>query len=188
MTAQPLPLPPLKESLPWLRYDLAAWCEVLLNDIHPYPFPNSLADLRKDAEAMRDSQPDLPKETPRLRVYIIDQRLRVLMALTDTDGETSNTCYRFARYAHRYEDNLLGEGRVFIDALDYDAAKIARFVKRYDISPIEYLSVPSLAIMEGAKLSNYHRLGSWQTASLLERYRDQNLVDWAAWSSAVSTY
>ena len=174
---------PVRQPVPTLHYDLSKWCSELLK-LHPFPFPDSLQALHKEIAGYSRACPPFPTEkTSRIRIYVIDHRLYIPLILHDEEGSLTNDCFRFAKYTHRYEDNLLGEGKPFIsmsEPLGYNERKVTQFIKEYDISPLEVLAVPTLAIFVGKKLDDYRPLGLWQVCALTHRYADQNLVDWSS--------
>lgn len=176
----------LKRPVPSLDYDLSRWCRELLA-IHPFPFPDSLSELHLKIEERASWRCSFPRKADRIRVYIVDHRLFVPLVLTEQDGVLANACARFAKYEHRYADNLLGSGEMFVNyASDngYDTDAVNSFIREYDISPVEVLSVPTLLVFSGKNLSEYRPIGTWQLCALLHQFHSENLVAWDRLSKA----
>lgn len=184
--------PPLKGELPTFHFDLGQWCMNFLK-IHPWEFPASLSDLHQRIQAYANQCPAYPSGQHPIRIYIIDHRLSVLLAMIDRDGEIANMCWRFAKYEHRSDDYILGSGDYFlgINPLEnngYNVTRLRKFITTYDISPVEILAVPTLLIFQGNELSDYFPLSTWQLCNLMHRFADKNRIDWEKYGMKIDEY
>ena len=177
---------PLKQPFRTLPYDIAAHCDALLT-AYQFTFPPYLRDLsdRMHTYASQVEQVK-PKRFPKgYRLYVIDQRLRTSLILHDANGgKVTQFCYEFARYQRPLDEYIFGDGeklekafRYDLFAMKYDSVLVDQFISSYGFIPFDEFAMPMLLVFDGPKLDDRRILSSWQALMLLEKYREQNLVD-----------
>lgn len=179
------PIVPLKSDIPCIEYDFSVFCECLL-DIIPVSLPQYLSAYSERIKyyAAHKSEFKPASFSDAYRVYIIDYRLNVLFAAFDTNGKMATYFSKYGKYAHTMEDYYYGDGEkigdVLIPSFTYDKKSLAHFQHSYGFLPIEELSMASALVYEGDDLSDRRLLSQYQTQVLIQKYRNQNLVDWKA--------
>lgn len=177
---------PLKKPLPFLKYDMALYCENLKKRIIVEP-PEYLRDYKKKINECINkylcSKPSEPVDA--FRIYIVDYRLNVLFAGLDTTGEIATFFSKFGKRGNEVEDWYCGDGEVIGGAVVfdgsngfiYDKKSIKKFSDEYKFVPLEELSSAAVAIFDDDGLAEYLMLSQLQTTLLLQRYSCENLVD-----------
>lgn len=177
---------PLKKPLPFLKYDMALYCENLKKRILVKP-PEYLQNYRAKINEYIDNylcaKPS--EQAGAFRIYIIDYRLNVLFAALDPSGEMANFFSKFSKNGNEPEDYYYGDGEVIGDAVIfdgsngfvYDKKSIAKFYNEYKFVPLEELASAAVAIFDDDGLAECLTLSQLQTTLLLQKYSDENLVN-----------
>lgn len=167
---------PLKDgvSLPCLRYDIALYCREM-DHVFPKEPPEYLCEyaarLKHHAIRGRDYRPDaFPEAT---RTYIFDNRMHALFAMLDETRDATRMMYDYAQGGFEIEDYIFGYG---VEGIE-ESAHLERFVRQYQFVPNDFLAFNHLAFFFEDRFIAAAHLSTAQTVVLLERYREQNLVD-----------
>ncbi len=177
---------PMKKRFPTLPYDIAIHCRNLI-DAHPYPFPSYLESFHEMLSAYAAQVDEvMPKRFPKgYRIYVIDQRLHVPLIIHDDEiGRIKDFCYDLAKGFRPMEEYIFGDGAKLEVAFDYsvfadpNAAAVGNFIQQYGFLPFEEFAMPTL-LMFYKDECKVLMLSSWQVNLLMEKYREQNLVDMA---------
>ncbi|BFH11118.1 hypothetical protein J6TS7_21580 [Paenibacillus dendritiformis] len=175
---------PVKRELPALRYDIATYCDNVLK-ITKRQFPPYLSDLKqKMSDYAKQRKAARPQQfEPFFRIYVVDHRLHIPVALLDPDGSIANWCWKFAKYDRQFDEYVYGDGELIGPDLiqgQWSIPILKNFIKQYGFAPIEELAMPSLLIFVNQHLDDVRTLAHWQVNYMLMKYRDSNLVDWEA--------
>lgn len=108
-----------------------------------------------------------------------------MFAGLDTTGEIATFFSKFSRRGNEIEDWYCGDGEVIGGAVIfdgsngfiYDKKSIKKFYNEYKFVPLEELSSAAVAIFDDDGLVEYLMLSQLQTTLLLQRYSNENLVD-----------
>ncbi|WP_317397733.1 hypothetical protein [Anaerotruncus colihominis] len=173
---------PTKVPCPFLRYDLAVYCQMLKESI-ALPFPSYLGDLYDRIEAYANQVGQCkPEEFPAAyRTYLIDYRLNILFVALDTTGRIATCFSKYGRFGHSITDDYYGDGSLFGDTLPgqpYKAFEMLPFLKHYGFLPVEELASPVAVVYEGEEIADKRFLSQYQLCLLLEQFRSKNLVNW----------
>lgn len=187
--------PPLKRPLPCFQYDIALFCQAFQRLVPPI-FPEYLSELQKMIDAFAEQAPACcPKEFPlEYRVYLMDYRMNVLFAGLDKTGEIATCFSQYGKQAHKLTDAYFGDGSLF-DPLRYsakgsyyDPVEVGDMVLKYGFLPLEELASPIALVYCGDKLDETRMLSQLQLCVLMERFREENLVDWEKIISGEKAY
>lgn len=173
---------PLKQPLPCFQYDLALYCDCL-KQVIVAPIPPCLGTLR---ERVDDYATQInrckPKTFPEsYRVYLVDYRLNFLFASLDGTGEIATYFSKYGRAAHNLTHAYYGDGSLVGDVPiggTYDLKEILNFHMKYGFMPIEELAAPAALVYDQDQLVERVIISQYQLCLLMEKYRQENLVDW----------
>jgi hypothetical protein len=174
---------PLKDDIPCLEYDFAVFCHMLKENIN-FPFPSYLEDFSKCVDYYRKRVEQLkPAAFPAgTRVYIIDNRLNFIFASIDSAGTTANFFSQYGKHGRHLEDYTFGDefhtSHPLVTPMECNRNAFLQIVQTYDTLPIDELNMPSILIYQEDRLEKYRNISIFQACMLMEKFRDQNLVDW----------
>lgn len=171
----------LKEKSPCFYYDLACYCHYL-HEIIRFPVPELLkefdARLSSYAKQVERARPSAFPNGD--RIYIIDYRLNVLFATLDPDGQMTDFFLTYSGHGHdgqdAYCDSRPWTGQPY--GAPYPKYEMVNFLLEYDFLPVEELFHAVTVIFCGEELQEVIPLSQFQTALLMEKYRDKSLLDW----------
>lgn len=177
---------PLKKPLPFLKYDMALYCENLKKRILVEPpkyLQNYTSKMNEYIDKYLCAKP--AEQIDAFRIYIVDYRLNILFAGLDSTGEIATFISKFSKRGNELEDCYYGDGEVIGDAtifdgsngFIYDKKSIKRFSDEYKFVPLEELASAAVAIYDDDGLAEHLMLSQLQTTLLLQKYSNENLVD-----------
>lgn len=190
---------PSKKEIPCLHYDIALYCKTLKQTI-PFQFPDYLEDFTQKVNSYaKQTKECKPKEFPSAwRTYIIDYRLNILFAALDVTGNIATCFSNYGKYGANTEDYYYGDGshvgHVFVEqskkgnAFVYDSDEMVSFLNANGFLPLEELSNASALVFGGSKLVEKRLISQYQTALLMEKFRNENLIDWETLVTSTRKY
>lgn len=185
MIADPKPynyLPPLKQDLDCLKYDMHLICSQILS-LLPTNLPEYLSRLEKRIVYFGYSKPLQPKPFPTgNRVYILDNRLNIVFLALDDKGELSTYFSKLAAYCKDISDNVYGDGYItkskFCIGDYYNPKTMKRFRNTYGFLPMEDFARPSIYIFNGENMVDTRFISQYSMALLLLKFQRKNIIQW----------
>ncbi len=173
---------PSKQPLPYFHYDLAVYCDCL-KQVIAAPMPPYLQELSDIVDAYaKQIKTCKPKEFPEAyRVYLVDYRLNFLFAAYDTTGSVATCFSKYGKCAHKLTDSYYGDGELIGDVSimgTYNFDEMMSFMYNYGFLPVEELAAPAALVYEQDRLVERRILSQYQLCLLMEKFREENLVDW----------
>lgn len=183
--------PPVKQPLPFLRYDVSLYCAELCKQIKVWPeylkdYSEKAISYAAQRKKYRPKKSAIP---PEIRIYIFDHRLFLLFAALDSTGDIATFMSKFcAQYRrHDIERHCYGDGSKIGECYPCKTAdgfsfepnweELYQFEQDFGFVPLEDFAHPVVVIFQGDKLVEYRRTTMQHCVLLMEKYHSKNLVD-----------
>lgn len=173
----------LKKEAPYLKYDMNVCIKSYIKLIGKKDFPPDYKCLYEDLISYSKKKVKKPKVfTHPYRYYITTNTFYILFIMYEVQSKHGPLLYDFAKSFFCLSDSPYGNfddyhyGKMYSsDGINEEYAR--KFRKENGFFPVDYLAMPQLLFFDNDHLITNRSISSWQLAIILEKYKNQNLVD-----------